>query len=184
MVVVEPAGASRAGPAGGEGTGPVGPPPGDALVSADAADCLAILTADCAAVALGSPEGVHAAVHVGWRGLAAGVVEAAVAAARALGAGSLTAAVGPRIDACCYEFGAEELDELATRFGDEVRAETSSGAPALDLLAGLRIALAEVDVAEPAVYGGCTACDPALFSHRRAGDEARHALFVWREDGS
>lgn len=161
-----------------------GPPAGDALVSVGVADCLAVLTADCAAVALGSPEGVHAAVHVGWRGLAAGVVQAAAAAARRLGAGSLTAAVGPRIDSCCYQFGPVELDALAARYGDEVRAETSSGAPALDLLAGLRAALAEAVVGEPAVHGGCTACDPALFSYRRAGDVARHALLVWRAAGS
>ena len=46
---------------------------------------VAVLTADCAPLALASPEGVFAAVHAGWRGLAGGVVEAAVAAMRDLG---------------------------------------------------------------------------------------------------
>ncbi|MGH8975367.1 MAG: polyphenol oxidase family protein, partial [Acidimicrobiia bacterium] len=52
-------------------------PAADASVSADPDAVLAILTADCAPVALVGP-GVVGAVHAGWRGLAAGVVEAAV----------------------------------------------------------------------------------------------------------
>lgn len=164
--------------------GPAGAPPsGDALVSAGADDILAVLSADCATLALASPEGVHAAVHVGWRGLLAGVVASAVSAARALGAGRLLAAVGPAIGPCCYEFGAADLDAVSARFGDEVRGVTAAGRPALDLRAGVRVAAAEAGVAEVAVVGGCTACTEDTFSFRRAGDEARQALLVWRAPG-
>ncbi|MGH9018293.1 MAG: laccase domain-containing protein, partial [Acidimicrobiales bacterium] len=48
------------------------PPEADAVVAPGPGSCLVVLTADCAPVALGSPEGVHGAVHVGWRGLCRG----------------------------------------------------------------------------------------------------------------
>src|SRR5674476_1670641 len=63
---------------------------------------LCVLTADCAAIALASAEGVCSAVHAGWRGLVAGVVEAAVTAMRDLGASDVTASLGPCIHAPCY----------------------------------------------------------------------------------
>ena len=99
--------------------------------------CLAVLTADCAPVALGSPEGVHAAVHVGWRGLVAGVVEAAVDAMRALGASAVVAGLGPTIHPCCYAFGPADLDVVAAVAGAGVRAVTADGRPALDLPAAV-----------------------------------------------
>jgi copper oxidase (laccase) domain-containing protein len=161
--------------------GPAGTPPvGDALVSRRVSECLAVLTADCAALALASPEGVHGAVHVGWRGLLAGVVQASVAALRALGAAEVVTAVGPCIHPCCYEFGETELALLVARYVSAVRAVTNAGTPALDLLAGLDVALAEVGVTRLDQHGGCTVCGPDAFSFRRAGDEARQALFVWR----
>ncbi len=58
----------------------VGEGPVDALVAVAPTVALAVLTADCAAVALASPEGHFGAVHAGWRGVRAGVLEATVAA--------------------------------------------------------------------------------------------------------
>ena len=60
---------------------------GDALVSADSTARLIVLTADCASIVLASPEGVFAAVHAGWRGLAAGVIESAAASGLPLAGG-------------------------------------------------------------------------------------------------
>ncbi|HYT40631.1 MAG TPA: laccase domain-containing protein, partial [Acidimicrobiia bacterium] len=56
-------------------------PRADAAVSAEPGAVLSVLTADCGPVALVAP-GVVAAVHAGWRGVAAGVLEAAVAEVR------------------------------------------------------------------------------------------------------
>ncbi|MDE3086857.1 MAG: polyphenol oxidase family protein, partial [Acidobacteriota bacterium] len=140
---------------------------------------LAVLTADCGAVALGSPEGVHGAVHVGWRGLAAGVVEAAVEAMGALGAGEVVAGAGPCIGPCCYEFSAEDLEALAGRYGPGVRATTTWGAVSLDLPAAVRAALAGAGAALAYDDMRCTACGADAYSHRRRRDEARQALLVW-----
>jgi YfiH family protein len=154
---------------------------GDALVTAVPDAPLAVQVADCAPVALMSPDGVVAAVHAGWRGLAAGVVGAAVDCMRAAGAGDVSAIVGPCIRPECYEFGAEDLDALAARLGEDVRATTSGGAPALDVPAAVRAALRAAGVTVVHDVDVCTACSPRHWSHRATGNRRRHALVVWRE---
>ena len=156
------------------------PPDGDALVATAPGSVLAVLTADCAAVALGSPEGAHGAVHVGWRGLAAGVLERALEAMADLGATRVVAGVGPCIGPCCYEFSEEGLDTLEARLGPGVRGTTTWGTPALDLPAALRAVLGAGGASLAHDDMRCTACEADAFSHRRRRDEARQALFVWR----
>ena len=96
-------------------------------MSATPGCALAVLTADCAPVALASPEGVFGVAHAGWRGLVAGVLERTVDAMRALGATEIGAVLGPCIRAECYEFGPADLDRVAARLGDGVRATTAVG---------------------------------------------------------
>ena len=81
-----------------------------------------LLTADCLPVAIvrASGEPAVAALHVGWRGLLAGIVEAG---AVALGGGKLAAAIGPGIGACCYEVG----DEVAAAFPRAFRRRRGHG---------------------------------------------------------
>jgi hypothetical protein len=155
----------------------------DALVTARDDVALAVHTADCAGVALVADNGAVGAVHAGWRGLVAGVLPAAVGALRDLGAARVWAASGPCIGPECYEFGEAELAQVADRLGPTVRGETATGAPALDLRAGVRAALAEVDVTLEHVDPRCTACaggdEPVLFSHRARRDVGRQAVVVW-----
>jgi YfiH family protein len=151
----------------------------DAAVTSSPGTLLAVHTADCAPIALVAAEGVVAAVHAGWRGLAAGVVERAADRMRAAGATDLTAVLGPCIHAECYEFGADDLDRVVERCGEVARGVTAGGRPALDLPAAVRAAL---DRAGATVVGGeapCTACDLRFFSHRARGDTGRQALLVW-----
>ena len=152
----------------------------DAAVTAIAGAALAVHTADCAPVALASPEGVLGAAHAGWRGLVAGVLEGTVAAMRGLGATDIVAVVGPCIRAGCYEFGVDDLDLVADRLGPAVRGVTSTGAPALDVPAGVRSALRSIGVVDVRDAGVCTACSTGHFSHRARGDVARQAMVVWR----
>ena len=154
----------------------------DALVSAGEGCALAVLTADCAPVALASPEGVIAVAHAGWRGLVAGVLDATVAEMRALGATRIDAVIGPCIHAGCYAFGAAELDAVAARLGDSVRATTAGGDPALDIPAAVRVALAGagVDAAAIGDVDTCTACSPHHFSWRARKELQRQAAVIWR----
>lgn len=154
---------------------------GDALVSAVPSVALAVLTADCASLALGSREGVFAAVHAGWRGLTKGVVEAAVGTMRDLGATELVGALGPCIHAGCYEFSESDLAEVCAIVGEQARGRTSNGRPALDIPAAVSTTLTACDVNEIPGVGACTACDGRYFSHRGRGDLGRQALLVWSD---
>jgi copper oxidase (laccase) domain-containing protein len=133
--------------------------------------------ADCAPVALGSDDACGV-FHAGWRGLAGGVVAAAVAALRDAGTGRVRAAVGPCICARCYEFGAEALGEVAATIGDVVVARTAAGSPALDLRAGIVAELARVGVGDVAVVDVCTFESADHFSFRRDGVTGRQAAVV------
>ena len=152
----------------------------DAAVTTEPGCALAVLSADCAPVALSSPEGVIGVAHAGWMGLLAGVLQRTVERMRALGATEVTAALGPCVRPECYEFGAEHLDRLAAELGEAVRSTTAVGTPALDLGAAVRSALGAVDVTEVDDLGRCTACDPGYFSWRARGETARQAVVVWR----
>jgi hypothetical protein len=153
----------------------------DAAVTAVPGAALAVHTADCAPVALLSPEGVVGAVHAGWRGIERGVLPAAVKAMRDLGATRVRAVLGPCIHPECYEFGADDLALVVDRFGPGVRGTTAAGAPALDVPAAVRASLAGTGVDDVDDVGVCTACDTGYFSHRARGDAGRQALVVWVE---
>jgi len=151
---------------------------GDALVTAAPDVALAVFTADCAPVALVSPEGVIGMVHAGWRGLEAGVVDNAVETMRRMGATRIDAALGPCIRPGCYEFGDVDLDRLAARLGPSIRARTSAGRPALDLPAAVSAALERAGAALVTDRGDCTACSEEWFSHRARGEEQRQATVI------
>jgi hypothetical protein len=158
-------------------------PEGDGLVSASPSLGLAVLTADCASIALGSPEGVFGAVHAGWRGLLGGVVEAAASAMRGLGATTVHGAVGPTIHPECYPFSEPDLAAVAARYGDGVRARASTGLPALDLPGTVLAAFHRAGIDPVPGVDTCTACDGRYFSHRAGAAVDRQALVVWSTGG-
>ena len=157
----------------------------DAAVSGAAGVALAVLSADCAPIAFASPEGIIGVAHAGWRGVTGGVVAATVEMMRAKCATRIEASLGPCIHPACYEFSPSDLDDVAARLGDGVRAVTADGRPALDLPAAVRAAAAAAGAEVVAEETGCTACDldgagaPRWFSHRARGDEGRQAVVVW-----
>ncbi|HMC41136.1 MAG TPA: polyphenol oxidase family protein [Acidimicrobiales bacterium] len=154
--------------------------PADAAVSAVAGAALAVLTADCAPVALASPEGLFGVAHAGWKGLRAGVIEATVQSLRRLGATRVEAVLGPCIHPCCYAFGDEELMEIEARLGRHLRAADRDGRPALDLPAGVRAALHAAGASLVGEATDCTGCAGGLWSWRTGRTERRQATVVWR----
>jgi YfiH family protein len=152
----------------------------DALVTRLTRVALSVNVADCAPIALISPQGVVGAVHAGWHGLAAGVVEVAVDAMRTLGAREVTAWLGPCIHPECYEFGADDLAPLVARYGPAVRSRTAAGSVAFDVPTAVAAALGGAGVELRGAADACTACDGARFySFRARRDRGRHALVVW-----
>ncbi len=97
--------------------------PGDGVWSDEPGVPMLAFTADCVPVAIareGRP--ALAVLHVGWRGLLAGIVAEGVGA---LGAAA-RAAVGPAIGPCCYEVGDEVAAPFRERFGSDVLARRES----------------------------------------------------------
>lgn len=153
----------------------------------DRVDTVAVaLMADCMPVLLADSAGRCVAVaHAGWRGLAAGVLQATVRALRVrVGQDArLIAWLGPAIGPDHFEVGPEvraamtnRLDGAASAFvhhvGDRYLA---------DLFTLGRLALRSEGV--DAVHGGgvCTYCDAKRFySHRRDRITGRHAALIWR----
>ncbi len=101
---------------------------GDALVSSLPGAPLAVFSADCALVGLASPQGVVGAVHAGWRGLLAGVIERAAATMREQGATDIAAVVGACIGPECYEFKAADLAPLVEAYGPSLASVERDGA--------------------------------------------------------
>ncbi len=145
----------------------------DALVTCTPGLALAIRTADCVPILLasaGARPGV-AAVHAGWRGTAARIVTAALEALLALtGAApsSVRAAIGPAIGACCYEVGPEVAEALAA-VDPGCLHPGPRGRPMADLQGANAALLRGAGLGAIATIPRCTACDPALFSHRGDG---------------
>jgi YfiH family protein len=148
---------------------------GDALV-ARAGAAVGVRTADCLAVLLADPQSRRvAALHAGWRGLVAGVVQASVSAlcevANAPRA-QLLAAVFPHIRVCCFEVGAEVADALASAALSADVVERSHEKPHVRLAGVLRAQLLAAGIAAQNIdeLDGCTRCDSArFFSFRRDG---------------
>ena len=162
----------------------------DAAVTTAAGAVLAVHTADCAGVLLhgtgpdpvtAEPTVVIGAAHAGWVGLRDGVLQQSVALMRRLGAEQVAWDLGPCISPAAYEFGADDLDALSDRYGPTVRSRTLAGAPALDLRAVVRAALAEagLDPSSGPASVPCTALDPGFFSWRARADTGRQAAVVW-----
>jgi purine-nucleoside/S-methyl-5'-thioadenosine phosphorylase / adenosine deaminase len=134
------------------------------------------MSADCLPIVLargGADNPAVAVLHVGWKGLLAGIV---AAGAQALDRGTLTAAIGPGIGPCCYEVGEEVAASFRERFGhDVVRAGR------LDLWTSAERALRAAGVERVDRFDRCTACEPeTFFSHRRdAGNTGRQGVIAY-----
>ncbi len=155
----------------------------DASFASRADVVCAVLTADCLPVLLCSRSGTTvAAVHAGWRGLAAGVIESTLAAMAEPPEG-LMAWLGPAIGPDAFEVGAEVREcfcDLDARDARAFRAGMRPGKWQADLYRLARGRLERSGVA--AVHGGglCTHSDGGRFySYRRDGVTGRFASLVW-----
>ncbi len=162
--------------------GRVARPDADAVIACRPGSVCAVLTADCLPLLICDRQGRRvAAVHAGWRGLAAGVIEATL---RALGAprGDLLVWLGPAIGPAAFEVGPEV--RAAFLAADPEIASAFQAGPGgtwfADLFALARHRLAGAGVTQ--VHGGtdCTYSDAArFFSYRRDGVTGRMASLIW-----
>ena len=146
------------------------------VCAVQSADCLPILLCDRA----GS---LVAAVHGGWRGLAAGIVER-VLVGLGVAPGDLLAWLGPAICGRCYEVGDEVRAAFVSHNPDAVaafRPSPHAGRWMADIYLLARQRLQAAGVAQ--IYGGglCTVSDAGrFFSYRRDGQTGRLASVIWK----
>jgi YfiH family protein len=142
----------------------------------------AVMTADCLPVLFCDRAGTRvAAAHAGWRGLAAGVLEATLEKL-AVPADQVLVWLGPAIGPQAFEVGAEVREAFVAQHRQATAAFQPSANPGKFMadiyqLARIRLAACGVD----AVYGGdfCTYSDPRFFSYRRSVQTGRFASLIW-----
>lgn len=159
-------------------------PEADAAFGRERGVVCAVLTADCLPVLLCDRDGTEvAAAHAGWRGLAGGVLAAAVEAMNAPPA-EVLAWLGPAIGPGAFEVGAEVRTAFVERDPAHADVFVSTGDKYLaDIYAAARLELAAAGV--DVVHGGgfCTVSEPGrFFSYRRDGTCGRMASLVWLTD--
>jgi YfiH family protein len=144
-----------------------------------------VMTADCLPVLLCNDEGtVVAAAHAGWRGLAAGVLEAALAA-MAAEPGRVMAWLGPAIGPAAFEVG----EEVRTAFLASDPGAQGAFAPSemegkwfADIFTLARRRLMRAGVGQNRIHGGgvCTVLENERFySYRHEAVTGRFASMVW-----
>lgn len=157
-------------------------PEADAAITREPGVVLAVRTADCLPILLAADDGsAIAAVHAGWRGLAAGIVETAVNRLD-IDPARLVTWIGPAAGPTAYEVDATVRDAFVSRDAGAAAA-FRDGRPGhwwCDLPALARRRLAALGVAR--IRGGdrCTITEADTFySWRRSADAGRMATLVW-----
>lgn len=155
----------------------------DAVVSRTPGQVCAVMSADCLPVLFCDKAGtVVAAAHAGWRGLAAGVLEATLAA-MAVDPAQVLVWLGPAIGPRHFEVGGEVQRAFIASTPHAESAFIPSGVPdkwLADLYQLARIRLQAAGVAD--CYGGsyCTYSEPEqFFSYRREQKTGRMASLIW-----
>lgn len=156
-------------------------PPADAGYTRRAGVVCAVMVADCVPILLCSRRGDEvAAVHAGWRGLAAGIVARATAAFAAR-AHDLMAWIGPAIGPSAYVVGSElRAQFLAADPGSAALFKAQAAAWLLDLPGLAARQLARAGVHDVSCAGRCVHSEPTSFySYRRDGITGRMAALIW-----
>ncbi len=147
----------------------------------------AVLTADCMPILLCDREGRRvAALHVGWRGLSAGIIESGI---RAMGLApeQLMAWLGPAIGPQAFEVGTEVRDIFLSRDRQAARAFRPSESDRwfADIRALARWELRNQGVTAVYDRSECTYSDPKRFySYRRDKTTGRMASLIWIEENA
>lgn len=146
----------------------------DALVTTRPGTILAVRGGDCLPVLLAAPGGV-AAAHAGWRGVALGVVPAALQAllvASGASPGEVRVAIGPHATGARFETG-PDVPAALLRAGVPAAAFLTGergGKALVDLAGAVEAQLRAAGVRHVERVAGCTLDEPArFFSHRREG---------------
>ena len=159
-------------------------PQADACIATHRSAVCVVMTADCLPILLCDQQGtVVGAVHAGWKGLAAGVIEATVQAMN-VPAQNLMTWLGPAISQDAFEVGAEVRNIFIEAHSHAAGAFVAgqNGKWLADIYALARLRLNALGITQ--IHGGdyCTYKDAErFFSYRRDGVTGRMGTFIWLE---
>lgn len=163
------------------------PPAADAAVTRNADVVLAVRAADCLPVLLADRAGsIVAAAHAGWRGLAAGVLEATIES-MGMAPSALVAWLGPAIGPTAFEVGTDVHAAFcaADPHAEQAFVALGNGKWLADLYALARLRLARAGVGAVSGGGWCTYNERERFySYRRERAKGRMAAVIWRDVAS
>jgi polyphenol oxidase len=151
-------------------------PEADGIISDNPGDTLVIRTADCVPVLLSSEEGIFAAVHAGWKGLAKYIIGKCILKMKEMGARNFIAAIGPAIGPCCFRVG----EDVAQLLPPELqRIENSNKYIDLWGMAKAQLLSAGIEDHKISVLRICTCCREELyFSYRRQAETVGRQISV------
>lgn len=155
----------------------------DAIYSDQLNSVCAVLTADCLPILLCTKDGREiAAVHAGWRGLAAGVVGNAVARFDAAPQ-AIMAYIGPAISMAAFEVGEEVMAAFAPfgivdkqTFSPNLNNKWQANLPLL-----AKRMLQQLGCRDIQLSGLCTFNDARWYSYRRDPSCGRFATIIWKK---
>ncbi len=150
----------------------------DALTTREVGLALAVATADCVPVIVAGEERL-AAIHAGWRGIAARIVPKTLDRMRT--SDELTAWLGPAIGSCCYEVGRDVADAVVAASGSQAEIVSDDPTkPHLHLHRAITLQLERCGLTDIRRVDLCTRCHPETASYRRDGQRAKRNLtFAW-----
>lgn len=159
---------------------------GDAIVTNQQGTVIGIRTADCVPILVYDPkQKAIAAIHAGWRGLIAGIIENAIdKMKREFGSSpeSLIVAMGPALCMDCFEVGPEVAEKFAEKFGSKISVKKGKGDRMHpDFKKGCHLVLNDLGIKEENIdiLPYCTSCqNDLLFSYRRGDKEGRMLCFI------
>lgn len=153
----------------------------DALLCRTPGQIIAVQTADCVPILMAKKNGkAVAAIHAGWRGTIAEIVNAVWSNIYSWGESpeNWVAAIGPAIGPCCYEISPEIAEDFAIKFGRSVLPT----ARLLDLQLANRLRLQAIGLSSVDVLKMCTRCNgeavPTFHSYRREGGGTRQYSLI------
>lgn len=144
----------------------------DGHISTTRGTAMAVTIADCVPVFIAHPSGAVAALHAGWRGTSARIIEQGIGALvhRGFPAAELRVHLGPAICGKCYQVSADVFRQLT---GHSVSAPTP-----VDLRALIADHSRALGVRHISTSPSCTRCDNGLFYSHRAGDAGRQVAVI------
>lgn len=158
----------------------------DALITKERGLCVAVMSADCVPILLyDKKNAVVAAVHSGWRGTVARILEKTLRKMRdefGTVGGDIVAGIGPSVSQDSYEVGKEVVNEVTQAFGNEsgLMIPQSNNKAKLDLWKANKIQLLEFGVKESSIEISnlCTVRNNNHFFSARKGDAGRFAAGI------